>query len=441
MDSLKKQLKSKAYIVGVGMTKFLKPGSHDFSYIDLGKQAVVRALIDSGISYEKVEQAFVGYIFESSCAGQRVLYEVGMTGIPIVNLNNNCATGSTAFNLGVNSIKSGQADCVLALGFDKMKKGPLSMEVASDTHPVFKYAEPLVMAGKFNPQVPSAPQMFGAAGKEHMDKYGSKSEHLSKISVKNYQHGFNNPYAQFRKKYSVQDVEKAPMISFPLTKLMCCPTSDGAACAIIVSEAFVKANKLEDQAVEVLSSVLGSDMKNTFDSNSAISLIGGNLAQRTSEKAYKEAGITSNDLNVVELHDCFSANELVTYESLGLCKEGTAGEFVDKGDNTYGGKYVVNPSGGLTSKGHPLGATGIAQIAELTWQLRGMSEKRQVKNAEYALAHNLGLGSAVVITILKKFNKNFDRKEHQTSDPEKLEKVELEFLKGGNFNKDFKAKF
>jgi acetyl-CoA acetyltransferase len=415
---------NKVFVIGVGMTKFLKPGSHDYSYIDLGRQAGQRALLDAGISYEKIEQGYVGYIFESSCAGQRVLYELGMTGIPIVNVNNNCATGSTAFYLGVSAVKSGMANCVIALGFDKMKKGPLPMEITSSTHPVYKCAEPLIENKKLNPKIPPTPQIFGAAGQEHMDKYGTRFDQLCNISVKNYKHGFNNPYAQFRKTYSVKEVESSPMISFPLTKLQCCPTSDGAACAILASEDFVRQNKLENQAVEVLSCVLGSDKLDSFSTKSSIDIIGGKLAKRCADLAYRNSGITSKDINVVELHDCFSANELITYEALGLCGEGEAGSFISKGENTYGGKYVVNPSGGLTSKGHPLGATGIAQITELTWQLRGMAEKRQVENLKYALSHNLGLGSAVVISIMKKYNQNFARLKHQTSNPDELEKLE-----------------
>lgn len=439
-DSTNSKNSNKAFVIGVGMTKFLKPGSHEFNYYDLGRQAGERALMDAGIKYDQVEQGFVGYIFESSCAGQRVLYELGMTGIPIINVNNNCATGSTAFYLGVTAIKSGQADCVIAMGFDKMKKGPLPMEVSNESHPVYKYAEPLIKGGKMNPKVPPTPQIFGAAGQEHIDKYGTKFSHLCSISVKNYKHGFNNPYAQFRKTYSLKQVEESPMISYPLNKLQCCPTSDGAACAIIASEDFVIKNNLQNQAVEVLSCCLGSDKVDTFNTKSAIDVIGSNLAQRVVSKAYQNSGITAKDLNVVELHDCFSANELVTYESLGLCAEGEAGKFIENGDNTYGGKYVVNPSGGLTSKGHPLGATGLAQITELTWQLRGMSEKRQVPNAKYALAHNLGLGSAVVISILKKYNDKMDRNSHQTSDPEKLEKIEKE-KKSGLMPNKLRAKF
>lgn len=314
-----------------------------------------------------------------------------------------------------------------------MKKGPLPLEMTEPTNPVYKYAEPLIKAGAYNNKAPATPQVFGSAAKEHMDKYKTELSHLHKISVKNYKHGYNNPYAQFRKVYSQEEVAKSPMISYPLNKLQCCPTSDGAACAIICNEEFVNRYKLADQAVEVLASVLGTDIKETFSNNSAMSLIGYDLTRRTAEKAYKIANVRPEDIKVIELHDCFSANELITYESLGLCKEGEAKNFIDQGDNTYKGKHVVNPSGGLTSKGHPLGATGLAQITELTWQLRRMADKRQVDNVKYALAHNLGLGSALVVSILKKYNDKYSSKEHQTSDPDELQKYEskLELQKSG----------
>jgi len=433
----------KVFVIGVGMTKFLKPGSHNFTYYDLGKQAVSRALLDCGVSYEQIESGFVGYVFQSSCAGQRVLYETGMTGIPIVNVNNNCATGSTAFYLAVNAIKSGSNECAIALGFDQMKKGPLPMDLSEPTHPVYPYAEPLIKKGTFNSKIPSAPQLFGAAGAEHMDKYKTELRHLHKISVKNYKHGLNNPYAQFRINVSEADVEKSQTICFPLSKLQCCPTSDGAACAIVCSEDFVLKNNLQDQAVEILACCLGSDKADTFSGDSAINRVGFNLAKDVSTKAYNQAGISAKDVQVVELHDCFSANELITYESLGFCGEGKAKDFIEKEDNTYGGKFVVNPSGGLTSKGHPLGATGIAQVTELTWQLRNMAEKRQVKGVNHALAHNLGLGSAVVVTILKKYNNKFATKDYQTSDPDRLEQLEKKVLKKNTLMnyKNFKAKF
>jgi len=420
---MQNQKPKRVFVIGVGMSKFHKPGSN-ISYIDLGAQAVRRALLDSGIPYRSIQEAMVGYVLNSSCAGQRVLYEVGMTGIPITNLNNNCATGSTAFYICNKLIKSGSVDCALALGFDQMKKGPLQMEAEKMNHPVYNYVKPLIDQGRFNNKIPLTPQIFGAAGAEHIEKYGTTKSHLAKISVKNYSHGYNNPYAQFQRKFSEEQILESPLVTEPLTKLQCCPTSDGAAAVILASEEFVIENNLQDQAVEVLSSVLCTDREATFKGSSYINLIGYDLCKYTAEKAYKEAGITSNDIQVVELHDCFSANELVTYEGLGLCEQGKAKDFIEKGDNTYGGKYVVNPSGGLTSKGHPLGATGLAQVTELTWQLRNMAGKRQVQNAKIGLAHNLGLGSAVVISLLKKYNQNFLEKEYQSSDPEVLEKYE-----------------
>ena len=420
------------------MTKFLKQGSHDNTYIDLCKQAVERALFDASIPYDKVEEAYVGYVFQSSCAGQRVLYEVGMTGIPIVNVNNNCATGSTAFNLAYNSVKYGKTSCALALGFDQMQKGPLPMEPTVTNHPVFKYVEPLLKNNNYNTKLPSTPQIFAAAGKEYMDKNMVPINSLYKISMKNYNHGYNNPYAQFRKKYTESEVEKSNMICYPLNKLQCCPTSDGAACVILCDENFIKEYNLEDQAVEILTSVLGSDKKETFDSNSAMNIVGYDLTRRTAERAYKESGLNPDDISVVELHDCFSANELITYEGLGLCEKGKAQEFIERGNNTYGGKYVVNPSGGLTSKGHPLGATGVAQVVELSWQLRDMAENRQVKGAKYALSHNLGLGSALVVSIFKKYNNRFERKNHQSSDPTKIEEFERN---SNNFKSKMVSKF
>lgn len=397
-------MKNKVFIIGVGMTKFRKPGSHSFSYIDLGKEATVKALTDANIDYKSVDQAYVGYVFQSSCAGQRVLYEVGMTGIPIVNVNNNCATGSTAFNLAYQSVKAGVSDCALALGFDVMQKGPLPLDVTDPIAPTHLYAKGLIDSGVYHMKGPSAPQLFGHAGREHMEKYGSKQDHLSKISEKNYNHGSNNPYAQFQTPLSFDKIQSGPLICSPLTKFHCCPTSDGAACVLVCNEEFVVKNKLENQAIEVLASVLETDKYDTFDKNSRIDIVGYQTAKRATAKALQLAGLKIEDIGAVELHDCFAANELITYEALGLCEQGKADDFIDKGQNTYGGKYVVNPSGGLTSKGHPLGATGLAQITEISWQLRGMADKRQIKDLKYGLTHNLGLGSAIVVTVMKKYN-------------------------------------
>lgn len=429
---MKKALsQKKVYVVGVGMSKFLKPGSHNYDYYDLGKQAVERALFDSKVNYKEIESAYVGYVFLPSCGGQKVLYQFGLSGIPIINVNNNCATGSTAFYLAYKAIQAGTLDCALALGVEKMSKGSLPFD-NGESSPAYESFKLLIDQGKYQQGTPPVPQIFGSAGKEHMDKYGTTFDQISKISVKNYKHGSNNPYAQFQTPTTCDKVKNSQMIYYPLTKLNCCPTSDGAACAILVSEDYLKSHNSQEgllnSAVEVCSCILASDNEETYKNNSFIDLVGYKLAKRASAEALKIAGITIDKIQVIELHDCFSANELITYEALGLCEEGKAGEFIDKGNNTYGGKFVVNPSGGLTSKGHPLGATGIAQISELCWQLRGLSEKRQVENVQYCLAHNLGLGSALVVTILKKYN---DKKDSgKSSNPEIIEKQ----IKQNNFN-------
>jgi len=249
---------------------------------------------------------------------------------------------------------------------------------------------------------PFAPKLFGNAGREHMAKYGTKPEHFAKIAMKNHKHSVNNPRSQFKDDYTLEQIMKAPVVHEPLTKLQCCPTSDGAGAAILCSLEFVEKHKLQANAVEIIGMTMTTDLPSTFDEKSMIKMIGADMTKKAAEIVYKQAGITPNDVQVIELHDCFSANELITYEGLGLCPVGKAGELIDRGDNTYGGKWVVNPSGGLISKGHPLGATGLAQCAELNWQLRGMCDQRQVKNAKIALQHNLGLGGAVVITAYKR---------------------------------------
>lgn len=357
---------NRVFVVGNGMTKFYRPGKHDKDYPDLAKQAIQRALRDANVTFDKVEQAFAGYVYGDSACGQRAIYTVGMTGIPVINVNNNCSTGSSALYLAANAIKSGLADCCLAVGFEKMFTGSLQTFFTDRTIPLDKF---FIVDNELrgDSKSPFAPRLFGNAGVEHMEKYGTKPEHFAKIAWKNHKHSVNNPYSQFRDEYTLEQVQKSPMIHFPLTKLACCPTSDGAAAAIVVSEAFVKAHGLEDQAVEILDIRLMTDFNSTFDDKSNIKLIGFDMAKACAEKVYKTAGITPQDVNVVELHDCFAANELVTYEALGLCPIGKAGEAIDRGDFTYGGKVIVNPSGGLISKGHPLGATGLAQCAELCW--------------------------------------------------------------------------
>jgi len=393
--------RGKVYVAGVGMTKFEKPGKReDFDYPDMAKEAVTNALGDAGIKYTDVEQACVGYVYGDSTCGQRALYPVGMTGIPVYNVNNNCATGSSALYLAKQLVSGGIADCVLALGFEKMQKGSLSNVFSDRANPVQPMVEAMMSVRDLEP-VPIAPQLFGNAGREHMEKYGTKPEHFAKIAHKNHKHSVNNPFSQFRDEYSMEQINGAPMIHEPLTKLHCCPTSDGSAAAVIVSEKFVKEKGLENRAVEIVGMEMSTDLPQALEGKSCIQAVGFDMTKNAVNKLYKQTGLSANDVQVVELHDCFSANELITYEALGLCEEGKAGDFIDAGDNTYGGKYVVNPSGGLISKGHPLGATGLAQCYELCSQVRGEADKRQVDGATIGLQHNLGLGGAVVVALYR----------------------------------------
>jgi sterol carrier protein 2 len=383
------------------MTKFEKPGSKQWDYPDMAKEAGSKALQDAGIPYADVEQACVGYCYGDSTCGERAVYGLGLTGIPIYNVNNNCSTGSTALFMAKQFVEGGIADCVLALGFEKMEKGSLGVKYSDRTNPLDRHFELMVSLREFAP-APGAAQFFGNAGREHMEKYGTKPEQFAKIGLKNHKHSVNNPYSQFRDEYSLEDILKAPMVYAPLTKLQCCPTSDGAGAAIVASEDFVKKHKLQKQAVEILGMAMATDLPSSFDEKSCIKLIGVDMTRKAAQQVYQQSGLGPENVDVIELHDCFSANELVTYEALGLCPEGKGGELIDSGAVTYGGKWVVNPSGGLISKGHPLGATGLAQCSELNWQLRGLSEKRQVQGAKVALQHNLGLGGAAVVTMYRK---------------------------------------
>lgn len=391
------------FVVGVGMTKFMKPGGENSrDYPDMAKEAGQKALADAQIPYSEVEYACVGYVYGDSTCGQRAIYHsLGLTGIPIINVNNNCATGSTALFMARQLVQGGVANCVLALGFEKMKKGSLTVQSFSDmTNPLDKHLE--VLINKYGlSQHPIAPQIFGAAGKEHMEKYGTKVDHFAKIGWKNHKHSVNNPYSQHQDYYSLDEVKKSREIFDYLTVLQCCPTSDGAAAAVLANEAFVLKHGLQSKAVEILAQEMVTDLPSTFEEKSVIKMVGFDMSKEAARKCYEKTGLRPSDVNVIELHDCFSSNELLTYEALGLCPEGQGGQLVDRGDNTYGGKWVINPSGGLTSKGHPLGATGLAQCAELCWQLRGEAGKRQVPGAKVALQHNFGLGGAAVVTIYR----------------------------------------
>jgi sterol carrier protein 2 len=390
----------RTYVIGVGMTKFDKPGTKEGDYPDWAKEAGTKALADAGIPYESVQQAFAGYCYGDSTYGQRAIYGLGLTGIPVVNVNNNCSTGSSALFLARQALKGGIVDCALAVGFEKMERGSLGMKYTDRTSAMDKHMTRMFELR--DPETsPFAPQMFGNAGRDHMEKYGSQPEHYAWIGWKNHKHSVNNPYAQFQTEYTLQEIKDAKMIHEPLTKLQCSPTSDGAAAVVLASERFVDEHGLWSQAIEISGQAMVTDLPSTFDENAdCIKIVGYDMSRDAARQAYEEAQIGPADIDVIELHDCFSANELITYEALGLAEQGHGHELVDAQATTFGGSGpVVNPSGGLISKGHPLGATGLAQCSELTWQLRGQADARQVQGASVALQHNIGLGGAAVVTV------------------------------------------
>ncbi|MGW3141269.1 lipid-transfer protein [Streptomyces sp. NPDC001139] len=392
----------RAYVAGVGMTKFEKPETRDWQYWDMVREAGSAALADAGVTYEDVEQVPVGYCFQPSTAGQRAVYELGLTGVPVYNVNNNCATGSTALMLARQLVQGGAADCVLALGFEKMKRGALGGGADGgdfSTSPVARHYGIMAARHGFEATPPTA-QIFGDAAREHMERYGTTEAQLAAVAAKNHRHSAHNPYAQFQDVYEVADILAARTVHRPLTKLQCSPTSDGAAAAVVVSERFAEARGLTG-LVEIAAQAMTTDTEESFASGSCIDVVGQRMSREAARQVYERAGLGIEDVDVVELHDCFSVNELLTYEALGMCGEGESGKLVESGATTYGGRWVVNPSGGLISKGHPLGATGIAQAAELVWQLRGTAGERQVPGARVGLAHNIGLGGAAVVTLLR----------------------------------------
>jgi sterol carrier protein 2 len=380
------------------MTKFAKPGQSEDYHVMASKAARV-ALEDAKIPYEAVEHVYAGYVYGDSTCGQRAVYEVGLSGVPVFNVNNNCSTGSTALMLARQAVAGGTVECALALGFEKMEKGALGSKWDDRESPVSKHAKVMFDQQGFAKAPPTA-QMFGGAGREYRWKFGTKRETFGKISEKARKHASNNPYALFNQVLSLDEVMASEEVFDPLTRYQCCPPTCGAAAAIVCSDDFAKKHG-HSNPVWIAAQAMTTDYASSFE-KSLIKMVGYDLSVQAGKKVYEEAGLGPQDVQVCELHDCFTANELITYEALGLCKEGEAEKFIWDGQNTYGGKVVTNPSGGLLSKGHPLGATGLAQCTELVWQLRGMSEKRQVAGAKVALQHNLGLGGACVVTMYRK---------------------------------------
>jgi len=375
-------------VIGVGMTKFERC---DRDFTDLAQEAVSAAMQDAGVTADCFEQAYAGYVNGMSAQGQRCLYFMGIGGIPIYNVHNYCSTGSNALHLGYQAIAAGLNECVLAFGFEKMQKGPLDSQLTG-------LKEGYDEAAKKQP--PSAALIFGDGGRQHMDLYGTTKEQFAKVSVKNHRHSVHNPRSQYREACTLEEVLASRLIYEPLTLLQCCPTSDGAGAAILCSEEFAKRHG-HARPVKIVGQAMTTDLIEDF-ALGALGMIGVGMSRRAAKKVYEQAGIGPEDVQVIELHDCFSTNELVTYESLGLCEDGGGGRLIDEDQVTYGGKWVVNPSGGLLSKGHPLGATGLAQCAELVWQLRGQADKRQVEGARVGLQHNIGLGGACVVTMYKR---------------------------------------
>jgi acetyl-CoA acetyltransferase len=384
-------------IAGVGMIPFTKPGASD-NYHVMGEAAARLALKDADLSFKEIGQAYVGYVYGDSTAGQAALYGIGMTGIPIVNVNNNCATGSSALFLARQAVESGMVECALALGFEQMVPGALGAVFTDRPSPMKRMFDEMEALQGVDPNVPWAAQYFGGAGREYAEVYGTKDETFAKISEKARRHAAHNPNAVFRELLSVEQIMASPHIYGPLTRYQCCPPTCGAAAAVICSEKFAQKHGLNN-AITVKAQAMTTDYTSTLGAHSMRKLIGYDMAKAAADAVYEEAGIGPEDIQVCELHDCFTANELLSYESLGLTPEGSAEQFIWDGDNTYGGKVVTNPSGGLLSKGHPLGATGLAQCAELVWQLRGDAGKRQVEGAKHGLQHNLGLGGACVVTL------------------------------------------
>ena len=393
-------MKNDVYVVGVGMVPFTKPGASE-PYPQMAAKAVSAALRDAGMAYAQVQQAYVGYVYGDSTAGQRALYEVGMTGIPVVNVNNNCSTGSTALFLARQAVMSGAADCVLALGFEQMNPGALGTQFNDRPSPFEHFdqsTEELVGHG----EIPLALRYFGGAGLAHMKEFGTPLNTFAKIRAKASRHAANNPLALLRKEVSEDEVMNAAVM-WPgvMTRLMACPPTCGAAAAIVCSPAFAKKHGL-NMAVRIRAQAMTTDSPATFEAKDMREVVGFSMAKACAEQVYAEAGLGPRDIQVTELHDCFAQNELLSYEALGLCERGGAEKFVADGDNTYGGRIVTNPSGGLLSKGHPLGATGLAQCTELVQQLRGTAEQRQVPGARLGLQHNLGLGGACVVTLYER---------------------------------------
>jgi sterol carrier protein 2 len=386
----------KVFVAGVDMVKFVKPGSQE-PYRVMAAKAISGAIKEAGIEPRLIEQAYAAYIYGDTTCGQNALYDVLQTGIPVINVNNACASGSTALFLARQAVKSGAVECALAFGFEEMQRGALGAIYQDREFSIERFERVLDELGY--PAAPAAIRCFGAAGDYYLKKYDAKAEIFARVSVKTRSHAVHNPYSLFSDTLTEEEVMNSPeLYGGYLTRLMSCPPTCGAGAAVICSDAFANRHGISN-GVEIIGQAMATDTPKTW--TDPIELTGADMTRRASQQAYEDAGLGPDSVQVVELHDCFTPNEVITYEALGLCAEGEASAFIADGDNTYGGKFVVNPSGGLMSKGHPIGATGLAQCFELCNQLRGNAASRQVEGAQIGLQHNLGLGGAAVVTMYR----------------------------------------
>ena len=378
---------SDAYIVGVDMIKFGR--FPDKTVPQIGAESALLALDDCGLKIQDIQALYCGNLGQAAgMVGQRLLQEIGQTGIPVVNVSNACATGATAFREAWTSIKAGLYDVVLAVGVEQMGKGLLGGTGGGQGIP----KEGLLGSG-------TMPAVFAEAGMEHARKHGTSFEQFAKVSVKNHHHSTLNPKAMYQIETPLEEVMNAEMISYPNTKLMCSVNVDGSAAAVLCSETKAKELGLMDRAVKVKASVMASD---PWQERDLVMPDVNSCTRRAAQEAYEMAGVGPEDIDLIELHDCFATAEILHYENLGICRDGEAGRLIDDGDVALGGKIPVNVSGGLLSKGHPLGATGIANIYEVSTHLRGEAGGRQVEGARLGLTHVIGLGSACGIHILEK---------------------------------------
>lgn len=360
------------YIIGAGMTRFGKfPG---ITITDMARKAYLDAVKDSGINPRQIEVAFIGHVRQAgqgAMVGQRIMREVGVTGIPILNVENICSSGSSAIWCAFGVIASGQYDLAVVIGVEQLS--PLGKGVIPPRQEDLEGLQGMIL-----------PSYFAMVARRHMHEYGTTIEQLAKVSIKNHKNGCLNPYAQYQEEVTLEGICESPMVADPLTVLHCCPTGDGAAAAIICSEKIAK--RCSSEPINIAASVLKSG---SYDGGCR-DLTTNDQTRRAAQEAYEMAGIGPEDLDLIELHDCFTIAELFHYENLGLCKKGEGGRLIDEGETELTGKIPVNPSGGLLAKGHPLGATGVAQIAEIVWQLRGEAEKRQIPDAKVGLTHCVG---------------------------------------------------